>query len=206
MPVKCHRQASSTGNRIYLTFDDGPVPGDTEDVLKILARHRVTATFFVVAEQAVKHPELVQKMIADGHAVGNHSLDHRYRPFFAGRRTMIDWIRSAEKDLATVTGGPSVGWRSPAGIQTPPLHAALSELKLPLIHWNTRFFDAVRPWTWTKAEKSLATLKPGAIVLLHDKQKQEHREVFLSTLDRFIGSLKELGLTPTRLHASDLLP
>jgi chitooligosaccharide deacetylase len=206
MLVKCHRQASALGNRVYLTFDDGPVPESTDEVLAVLAHHRVTATFFVVAETAARHPELMHRVIAGGHSVGNHSLNHSFRPFFAGRGTMRDWIRTAETTLAKVTGLPSIGWRSPAGIQTPPLHAVLKELSIPLIHWNTRFYDAVKPWTWEKAEKSLATIRPGAIVLLHDKQKKEHRDVFLSTLDRYIGSLKERGLVPVRIERSDLLP
>lgn len=205
-PVKCHRQATSRNNRVFLTFDDGPEPGATNKVLEVLARHKVHATFFVVTEKAEQYKELFQDILAEGHAIGNHSLNHRFRPFFAGRKTMFDWINSAEQRLQALSGAPSVGWRSPAGIRTPPLHFALKQLNLPLIHWDTRYFDAVTPWTWAKAEKSLGEIKAGSIVLLHDKQKKENQETFLVTLDRFIGALLQRGLRPDRLERADLDP
>lgn len=202
--VKCHRHATSYNNRVFLTFDDGPDPGATGKVLAILAHHNVKGTFFVVTEKAEQHQDLLQKILADGHAIGNHSLNHQFRPFFAGRKTMFEWINSAEQRLQVLTGAPSVGWRSPAGIRTPPLHFALKQLNLPLIHWDTRYFDAVTPWTWAKAEKSLGMIKAGSIVLLHDKQKKENQETFLATLDRFITELVHRGLRPDRLERADL--
>ena len=130
MFVKCHKQANGHGKRVFLTFDDGPVPGLTEEVLKILEKHKVKATFFVVAEKAAEHRSILAQIVKDGHSIGNHSLNHSFRPFFAGRKTMIDWISSSENTLQDLTGAASVGWRSPAGIQTPPLHYALKKTKL----------------------------------------------------------------------------
>lgn len=205
MPVKCYRQARPTDRRIYLTFDDGPDPNSTDAVLAILAKHKVTATFFVIADQAEKHRDIISRILASGHAIGNHSLNHRYRPFFAGRKTMKAWIQASEEKLRSLIGTSTIGWRSPAGIQTPPLHSVLKELDVPLIHWDTRFYDAVKPWTWDKAERSLTRVKPGSIILLHDKQRQEHRSVFLSTLDRYILSLKACGFQPVKLETADLL-
>lgn len=205
MLVKCHRLAHSDGNRVFLTFDDGPVPGITEAVLNILEKHQVKATFFVVAEKAAEQRDIIEKMIRNGHGIGNHSLNHSFRPFFAGRKTMVEWISSAEKILQNLTGAESVGWRSPAGIQTPPLHDALNLLKMPLIHWNIRYFDTVKTWTWKSAEQSLPKIKPGSIVLLHDKQKKGNELTFLATLERFIPALKERGLVLDRLQRADFL-
>ena len=203
MFVKCHKQANSAGKRVFLTFDDGPVPGVTEDVLKILAKHDVKATFFVVAEKAAEHRSILEKIIKNGHSIGNHSLNHSFRPFFSGRKTMVDWISSSEKKLHDLTGAASVGWRSPAGIQTPPLHYALKKLNMPLIHWNIRYYDTVKTWTWKTAEESLCKIIPGSIVLLHDKQKKENEQTFLATLEKFIPALKERGLVLDRLTRAD---
>ncbi len=203
MFVKCHKQANAQGKRVFLTFDDGPVPGLTEDVLKILERHQVKATFFVVAEKASEHRDILAQIVKAGHSIGNHSLNHSFRPFFAGRKTMVDWISSSEKTLHDLTGAASVGWRSPAGIQTPPLHYALKKLNMPLIHWNIRYFDTVKTWTWKTAEDSLPKIIPGSIVLLHDKQRKENQQTFLATLERFIPALKERGLVLDRLSRSD---
>ena len=116
---------------------------------------------------------------------------------------MVEWISSSEKTLHDLTGTDSVGWRSPAGIQTPPLHYALKKLNLPLIHWSIRYFDTVKTWTWKTAEESLSKITPGSIVLLHDKQKKANEQTFLATLERFIPALKERGLVLDRLNRSD---
>ncbi len=203
MFVKCHRLAKSAGNRVFLTFDDGPVPGITDDVLNVLAKHQVNATFFVVAEKAAEHRDIIEKTIRNGHSIGNHSLNHSFIPFFSGRKTMVEWISASEKILHDLTGAASVGWRSPAGIQTPPLHYALNKLKMPLIHWNIRYYDTVKTWTWKRAEQSLSKITAGSIVLLHDKQKKENKQIFLATLERFILALKERGLVLDCLKRTD---
>src|SRR5262249_31521864 len=68
---------------LYLTFDDGPFPPCTEEVLAVLAALEAKATFFLIAERAESHPSLVKRLLDEGHAIGNHSLDHRYQPFFS---------------------------------------------------------------------------------------------------------------------------
>jgi peptidoglycan/xylan/chitin deacetylase (PgdA/CDA1 family) len=205
MSVTCHRSANPTGTRIFLTFDDGPIPGFTLDVLNVLKKHQAKATFFVVAEKAVANPDIIQKIIEHGHSIGNHSLNHSFRPFFSGRKTMVQWIETAEKKLYDLTNAASVGWRSPAGIQTPPLHYALKKLNIPMIHWNVRYYDTVRRWTWKAAEDSIPQIKPGSIVLLHDKQKPENEKIFLETLEKFIPALKQRGLNLDRLLRTDFL-
>ena len=87
-----------------------------------------------------------------------------------------------------------MGFRSPAGVETPPLWDTLKELDMPLIHWDVRFFDAVWPWTPRKAEKSLHRLRSGSIILLHDRQKPANEDLFLDTLDLYIDRIKDSGL------------
>jgi len=203
MLVTCHKSVNPNGNRIFLTFDDGPVPGTTENVLAILKKYQVKATFFVVAEQAKEHRQTTNKIIKDGHSIGNHSLNHSFRPFFSGRKKMLEWISTSEEILQDLTGVKSVGWRSPAGIQTPPLHYALNKLQIPLIHWNIRYYDSLWTWTWHAAESSIENITPGSIILLHDRQKKRNEKNFLETLERFIPALKERGFALDRLDRKD---
>lgn len=175
---------------LYLTFDDGPDPAGTALTLDVLARHGAKATFFVVAERARAHPDLLRRIKAEGHAVGNHSLDHKQSTYFRGEAKLYAWIRDAESLLRDLLGEATVGFRSPNGIRTPPLDRVLGRLGLPLIHWNVRFYDAVWPWTEKRALASLATTAPGSIVLLHDRQKPGNSGLYLKTLEAYVREAK----------------
>lgn len=201
------RRAPVPGSsRIYLTFDDGPEGGSTEAVLDRLAALGAPATFFLVANQARRAPGLVRSMRALGHSIGNHSLDHRYAPYFQGRARMLEWVRSSETSLSTLIGGPTVGFRPPAGIRTPELAYALQRLDLPLVLWDLRFFDAVIPWTKTRALRSIPRLRPGTIILLHDRQPPLRLHRFLEALTAFIESARGSGFELGVLRRDDLHP
>jgi peptidoglycan/xylan/chitin deacetylase (PgdA/CDA1 family) len=191
------------GKRIYLTFDDGPAAGDTERVLEVLSALNVQATFFLVSQRAQAFCALVRKILLGGHAIGNHSLDHHYGAYFQGRTRMLDWIRRSEDALIEITGGPSVGFRPPAGIRTPELHWALNKLGMPLILWSVRFYDSTWGWNTQRALRSLPRTKPGSIVLLHDAQKPGKLPLFLKTLQVYIHAAGELGFEFHRLTRSE---
>jgi len=180
-------------NCVYLSFDDGPNERLTPKVLDLLESKGIQATFFAIATEAKKNAPLVKRIIEGGHTLGNHSYDHQFKNFFASRSRLQEWITDGEKTISDLSGEATVGFRSPAGVETPPLWDTLEDLKMPLVHWDIRFFDAVWPWTPRKAERSLARLKPGSIILLHDRQKQAHEELFLNTLDLYTTRIKEAG-------------
>ncbi|MBI3555798.1 MAG: polysaccharide deacetylase family protein [Deltaproteobacteria bacterium] len=178
---------------LYLTFDDGPNSDSTPEVLETLETCRVPATFFVVARKAAAKRQLVQDIRANGHAIGNHSLDHRYGSFFSGRAKMLEWITSSEEMLKETTGAPSVGFRPPAGVRTPELHWALKQLNLPLVMWQRRFYDTVVPWNEKRALRSLASSTSGEIILLHDAQPVKRLPGFLKTLASYIKTAQQQG-------------
>lgn len=198
-------ETKSLENTIYLTFDDGPDPITTPLVLDVLARRGVSATFFVVAEQARRHNAILRSILAAGHAVGNHSLDHGYRHFFSGRAKMKEWIAAAESEITRLTGAPSVGFRPPAGVRTPELAWALRELKLPLVLWRKRFYDSTIRLTPARATRSLEDTPSGSIVLLHDRQRHRNRGSFLLALDAYLEEALAQGRSPRSLRRSDLL-
>ncbi len=186
---------SAPGKTIYLSFDDGPHPSCTPEVLKLLASRGASATFFVVAERAASVRGLAREIAAEGHALGNHSLDHRFRNFFSSKETMRAWIAASETALSALLGEAPIGFRSPAGVRTPPLRWALSELKLPLIHWHKRFYDTSFGWPAKRALRSLASTPSGSIVLLHDTHEGLRKAEFLATLAAYLDEAKTRGFT-----------
>jgi peptidoglycan/xylan/chitin deacetylase (PgdA/CDA1 family) len=177
---------------LYLTFDDGPTEL-TPEILDLLAAEEAVATFFLIGEKALAHRQLVTQMIQQGHAIGNHSKDHRYHHYFKSQDGVKTWVSESESILRGITGTPTVGFRAPAGIQTPPLHRALRDLNMPLIHWDKRFFDRVIAWTPEKAIDAINDLESGSIILLHDFQKNRYAQGFMKTLKVFIRNAKHHG-------------
>jgi peptidoglycan-N-acetylglucosamine deacetylase len=178
---------------VYLTFDDGPVLDGTPQVLNALAKAGAQATFFVVADRAKKHPEIIREILNSGHSVGNHSGDHGYRAFFAPDEALKKWIVESEDVLCQILGRKPVGFRPPAGIVTPPLVRVLRQLKLPMYLWSHRFFDSYlgfRPWL---SQISVNAIRGGEIILLHDAQKSSQLPVFLKTLDIYLEAIKNRG-------------
>lgn len=198
----CITQIPAAKRDLYLTFDDGPSANGTPAVLELLEELECPATFFLVATRAERARSLVARTISRGHAIGNHSLDHSWRPFFGSPSALRRWIADAEQRLADVSGAETVGFRSPAGVRTPPLHWALAELDLPLVHWNVRFFDRARAWTESRALDALERASPGSIVLLHDVQASHRLETFLETLRTFVTQARAHGFQFERLERS----
>lgn len=195
------RKIPASGNAVFLTFDDGPDPLGTPAVLDVLRRHKAKATFFVVAEKLALFPEVVNKILADGHALGNHSWDHRYWHFFRKDVNLRNWIEKGTAELNRF-GAESVGFRPPAGVVTPPLLRVLRENQEPLILWNERFFDTVFPLSLKAVKRSASRIEAGSIVLLHDRQKPYRLNRFCNSLNSYLASLNERGLEFKPLNRS----
>lgn len=188
--MKPIRTVKNSNSKIFLTFDDGP-HDFTSSVLDRLGENGVKATFFVVAQRAQQRKELLLRIISEGHTLGNHSLDHSYYHFFRGEEHLRHWVEASQKKLEDLSGQRLVGFRSPAGVQTPPLARALKALDIPWIHWEHRFYDTVWKWTKRRVERKLSSMKSGDIVLLHDNQRPHFQESFLEALSFSIQALRD---------------
>lgn len=149
---------------IALTFDDGPDPEWTPQVLDALAASGMRATFFLVGERAARHPELVARVVAEGHEAGSHSWDHPSLPELAP-------AAAAEQIARTKAALGAHG----AGLLRPPYgHQSLATWRLAraegyrVVMWNVAAGDWRADDGATLAERVLAAAGPGAIVLLHD--------------------------------------
>ena len=202
----CIRKIPSDEKVLYLTFDDGPHESCTPKVLDLLAHHRVHATFFVVAETLQKNLSVGHAIVSQGHSVGNHSLDHKYRHFFTHNSYLMGWIGRARDLIEQALAVRTIGFRSPLGIRTPDMGIALRKLQYPWIHWNQRFFDTQRGLPRAVILNKTRQFQSGDILLLHDTHIK-FQESFLEGLELLLTDAKKAGYTfkaiPNDLHPSN---
>lgn len=153
---------------IALTIDDGPDPVVTPQVLEVLARYGVQATFFVIGARAERYPEVCQEIVSRGHAIENHSQRHRHHFALMGLKGITRELQAAQASLTALTGRRPLFFRAPAGFRNPFLAPVLSRLGLQLVSWSVRGFDTRVSNAQQVTRKLLAGLRPGAIMLLHD--------------------------------------
>lgn len=160
--------AAKARNEIALTIDDGPDPLVTPQVLDILQRYNAKATFFCIGDKAARHPELCREIVRRGHAVENHSQQHRHNFSLLGRAGFIREIQTAQHTLTEITGSPPQFFRAPAGLRNPFLDPVLHRLGLRLASWTVRGFDTRTNDVEKVKVRLLRGLHAGGILLLHD--------------------------------------
>ena len=176
---------------IALTFDDGPWPNSTAQVLDVLKKSNVKATFFMVGMQVQKYPQLLKQVVANGHAIGNHTWSHQYDHYNASAAAReID--RTAEIVYKT-TGVKTSLFRPPAGILNNGLVSYAHEKKYAVVMWSVDSKDWRSRRTTRQAfiDNVLKEAKPGGIVLLHDGGGDRSNTV--QALPQLISQLKKHG-------------
>ncbi len=189
--------AATANNGIALTMDDGPDPGVTPQVLDMLDRYAVQATFFCVGENAARYPDLCREIVRRGHAVENHSQHHRHSFALMGYSGFMRELQAAQDTLTTITGRRPLFFRAPAGLRNPFLHPVLVRLGLRLASWSVRGFDT-RPGNVERVKyRLLRGLRAGAILLLHDGNAARTRDgipVILEVLPAVLAAARAANL------------
>ncbi len=199
---RCLRRVNTNSPELYLTFDDGPDSIVTPKVLELLKKYKAQGTFFQIANRALENTDLCQKILAEGHTIGNHTHDHDTSHYFKDKKHLEQWVHDSNKIFKEKLEIDCVGFRSPLGIKTPALNKALKENKIPLVLWDTRFYDTKYPLTKTKIDKALKNLKNGSIILLHDVQKEHLLQDFLKYLEYFLDQASQNGFSFKALTSS----
>jgi peptidoglycan/xylan/chitin deacetylase (PgdA/CDA1 family) len=160
-----------TEKKIALTFDDGPHEM-TLLVLDVLKKHNAKATFFCIGKNIETHPDILRKVIEDGHTVGNHTYSHV--PFFDFYRKdqVIAEIQQTDALVESVLGKKTNLFRPPYGVTNPSIRRALAITKHKTIGWNIRSLDGVVKTEDFLLNRIIKRIKPGGIVLLHDTSVQ----------------------------------
>lgn len=179
---------------VALTFDDGPDPEVTPQLLQLLARHRVTATFFVTGRRAEAHPEIVRSMREAGHAVGNHSYSHYPFLMFKGRSALRREVARAQEVLLGL-GIVPLAFRPPVGITNSRLWRVLLENGMFCVNFSCRAADFGNRRIGSLSRRILSRAAAGDIILLHDtKPRRGNTTELLQEFEALIVGLGQKGL------------
>jgi peptidoglycan/xylan/chitin deacetylase (PgdA/CDA1 family) len=189
---------------VALTFDDGPDPGLTPQVLAMLAAAGARASFFLIGERARRYPDLVRAILAAGHTVENHTETHP--TFFAalgmaGQRRQI--LRA--QDSLRAAGAEPRWFRPPMGLRSPLLDPVLAGVGLHHASWTWRSADAVLPDAGRILHR-LRRVGAGDVVLLHDgtwRADAIGQPPLLRVLPELLARLRQQGLRAVPLPAPD---
>lgn len=177
-------RAATTVPKIYLSFDDGPIPGVTERVLDLLQKENVKAVFFCVGENVQKYPQIFERILAEGHQVGNHTYNH-----LNGWNTdSISYFRNVAKCAELVN---STLFRPPYGRMKNSQYKALVK-RFQIIMWDVMTVDYDAKVSKEQCLKNACSnLRNGSVVLFHDSLKAASNMEY--ALPRFIEFAKSKG-------------
>ncbi len=155
-----------TDNSVALTIDDGPHPLITALFLDILKRRNIRATFFVVGEKVEEYPELLRRILEEGHEIGNHTYSHPRLAHTTDVETLAE-IRGGALAIGRVTGRPTRLFRPPGGGFAEHVLRAATAAHSSVILWTHNTNDWLRPTPEQIAANALRDLRPGSIILMH---------------------------------------
>ncbi len=182
-------KGESSQKAVYLTFDDGPHPVHTPQVLEALRNSNIRATFFLVGEQAEKYPDLVRRIALEGHGIGHHSYWHD-EPSRTSAGALMQEVRQTNEILSRILGFTPVLFRPPKGSVTLRKLHGLIRLGLTIVLWNRdpkdfTLHSPVELQQWFLNHP----LRSGDIVLLHDA-----RPVAALAIPEIVAAVREQEL------------
>lgn len=195
-----------TEKAIALTFDDGPWPRTTPEVLAILQKEKIRATFFWVGQYLKAHPEIAKQVVAEGHAIGNHTWHHWYAQM--SQPTAAQEIENTAELIYQTTGIKSLVFRPPGGLLNNGVADYAKAQNYVTVMWSIDSMD-YRPYSATELVNNvMRKVQPGGIVLMHDGGG--NRNTTVKALPEIIAQLKKLGYSfvtiPQLLEMNDKQP
>lgn len=187
--------ASDTDEKIlYLTFDAGYENGNTPAILEALKKHQAPAVFFAVGNFIKDNPDLIKRMITEGHIVGNHTMTHPDMSQISSMESFQKELEGVEELYTSVTGEPMTKfYRPPRGVYSTENLSMAKELGYSTFFWSLAYVDwnvDAQPTKEEAFEKLLGRIHPGAIVLLHSTSKTNGE-----ILDELLTKWEEMGYT-----------
>ncbi len=188
-PAFCHNRAA--GKKVALTFDDGPDPRCTTQLLDLLAREKCKAAFFVTGSRAKQYPDLLRRMVEDGHIVGNHTMYHRSWTNFLLYKALFKEIEAASTAISSACGKKCRYFRPPVGLSNNILFRVLKKQELICIGFSNGRYDRAAKSGMELAARIIAHLKEGDIIILHDSTRDT--QVLLDAVSKLLSELKAAG-------------
>ena len=176
-----------------LTFDDGPDEKVTPQVLDQLYKHQIPAVFFCAGKKVSDNHALLNRMLKEGHLIGNHSFEHSALFDLWSHRQMLEDVNKAENIIAFATGHHTTWFRPPYGVTNPTVARVVAKKQYRVMGWSIRSLDT----SIKDPEKIFSRIRErwhsGGIILLHDTNKK-----VLTVLEKVIAFAKEKGYTFVR--------
>ncbi|WP_146547776.1 polysaccharide deacetylase family protein [Rummeliibacillus suwonensis] len=175
---------------IALTFDDGPDPRYTSQILEVLAKYDAKATFFMLGKSAEKYPEIVKRQFNEGHELANHTYSH---PFKIGGSKLKEELKKTNDIIYNITGYAPTLFRPVGGIYTDDIinTAKKSGYKVVIWSWHLDTQDWKSPGVRKISKKVLDGASPGDVVLFHDGGG--NRTQTIKALEQILPVLKKRG-------------
>lgn len=192
--VRAVCKGDSEGKSIALTFDDGPVAGKTDRILKVLKEKNVSAAFFCIGNRIDANPELLKRIDAEGHVVANHSYYHKRTFAVQNIQVIADELTKTRESINNLIDKKPMLFRPPFGVTNPLVAAAVQLTGYKVVGWNIRSLDTVtkdKQKLWNRITKKLSG---GDIVLFHD-----HIDLTIELLPEYIDHIRKSGLKIVRL-------
>ena len=161
--VKATCRGDATAKRVALTFDDGPDPVATPNLLKVLKRHEIKAAFFPIGTKTRDYPEIIKQIDQEGHILGNHSFRHAWWTNFLISGALDREIRMAQEAIEAAIGKVPAYFRPPMGLTNPHLRRELKKHGLSVVGWDVRPFD-IRTSTEKVIKRVLKKIRNGSII------------------------------------------
>jgi peptidoglycan-N-acetylmuramic acid deacetylase len=185
--------ASDTDEKIlYLTFDAGYENGNTPAILEALKKHQAPAVFFAVGNFIKDNPDLIKRMITEGHIVGNHTMTHPDMSQISSMESFQKELEGVEELYTSVTGKPMTKfYRPPRGVYSTENLSMAKELGYSTFFWSLAYVDWIQEQQPSKEEafqKLIPRIHPGAIVLLHNTSSTN-----AAILDELLTRWEEMG-------------
>lgn len=179
---------------IAISFDDGPAPDYTPQVLQVLQEHQVPAAFFCIGKRVQEHPGLFKQVHEQGHIIGNHSYSHAtWFDLYSSTKMYAD-LQQMDAAMQEVLGLKPLLFRPPYGVTNPNLAKAIRKGGYIPVGWNVRSLDTVIKDNDKLLQRVVKSVRPGAVILFHDTSKAT-----LNMLPAFIAHVRGAGYEIVRL-------
>lgn len=186
---------------IHLTFDDGPSSSVTPQILDILKENKIKATFFVLGSNVNKHPELIQRMAREGHAIANHSFSHDMKYIYADANNFMDEINKTRDAIVNIAGEKAYAgvFRFPGGAfreERAEFKEILIENNIPFVNWNclTGDSETKNPVSANLYNRAIRTANDSGqdslVLLMHDSNQ---KQATVDSLPAIIKYFKDNG-------------
>ena len=190
-------RVQTTEKIVALTFDDGPNPNNTDLILDVLSKNRVSATFFMIGLNIEKYPEIAKRVFSRGHQLANHSYSHQ-RMIFQSREFCEDEIGKTDRLIRGTGYNGEIVFRPPYGKKFLSLPFTLARLHKKSVTWDSESDDTASQEPSILVEKALSHVGPGSILLFHDGGKLKPGTI--DAIEKIIVNLQAQGYQFLRVN------